>query len=184
MIAGVLLGVLFLQMKHLLPYLVFAAVSLAAGTASAGTTPTAPHEQAAPEREVFRAGMAGLTTRYDLRIAGVISESLATGAAYRISANARQFNSDRKVSVSILLRAAELTVQNGYSKFLLFDLDAWETADQGAPDLSSAWNLSYLGLDRPRKDVVVVFVDDDAPEASTALSAQKIIAEYAPRAAF
>ena len=94
---------------------------------------------------------------------------------YRITAKGNEFTDQERTQQILLLRAAELTLQNGFTKFLIMDQQSQVDRKLYATT-SSVYTLKF-----PSGTLTIKMLKGDEPEAAMAYDAATIDAELRPR---
>jgi len=120
---------------------------------------------------VFAELLAGCATPYQpVGAMGGFDEVRLASDLYRVSVQGNGYTSDERAYQIMLLRAAELTLANGYSKFALLEEDK-----RVQQDLVYNANYGYNTVNRPNGSLVVKMLpaEDETPSAFDAASSRR-----------
>lgn len=94
---------------------------------------------------------------------------------YRISVQANGVTAPERADQIMLLRAAELTIANGFQKFVVEKEDS--RTDATTVGYGRSWGTAHM----PRGNMVIRMLKASDPRATTAYDAKTIDAELRPR---
>lgn len=143
---------------------------------------------------------------------GGFSETPLAADAYQIHVKGNAYTSSAKTNAIAIVRAAELTLQHGYKRFIIMDFDQWTktttqytsgsatTTTTGSATANTYGSTTYVSgsatsntiytpptaynIDKPRTDLVVRFVGENDVMAAKALVAEAMILQYGPKAGY
>jgi len=155
---------------------------------------------------IFAILVAGCSTPYQSSgIFGGYSDVPLSADTYRIVFEGNQYTRASKAREMSLVRAAELTLDKGYERFVILDQSDWEKttfiSDDTTTTTTDATITNYGNVSqgtatsstsgggvsmitKPRSGLVIRFVDDSSSQYHRALIARDVLAEVGPRVGY
>lgn len=154
--------------------------------------------------------LSGCTSYKSMGFAGGFEETPLAANVYKIHTRGNAFASPSKVKAIALVRAAELTLNNGYDRFLIHSLENWEksqtvrtspgsyrssgsafvTPGAGGSAFVTGQSTttytppSYTKFSKPHSELVVQMLKPGDAGYENGLNPRQIISTYGPEAGY